>query len=101
MIKICDKSHLKPLVFLFENSTKSPCYPDIWKKSGRSHREILNGQNSSWRLVLTGVSEGLILGLILGLFFWSTSIMSTKMATVTDKKESVNILNDDLELISK
>ena len=29
MIKICDKSLLKPLIILFENSTKSSCYPDI------------------------------------------------------------------------
>ena len=33
MIKICDKSILKPLILLFENSTKSSCYPDIWKRS--------------------------------------------------------------------
>ena len=33
MIKICDKSLLKPLVILFKNSTKTSCYPDIWKKS--------------------------------------------------------------------
>ena len=33
MIKICDKSLLKPLILLFENSTKSSCYPDIWKRS--------------------------------------------------------------------
>ena len=34
MIKICDKSLLiKPLIILFENSTKSSCYPDIWKRS--------------------------------------------------------------------
>ena len=33
MIKICDKSLLKPLILLFENSTKSSCYPDIWKGS--------------------------------------------------------------------
>ena len=59
MIKICNKSLLKPLVLLFENSTKSPCYPDIWKRSGRSHRVILDGQTSSWILALTGVSEGL------------------------------------------
>ena len=26
MIKICDKSFLKPLILLFENSTKSSCY---------------------------------------------------------------------------
>ena len=33
MIKICDESLLKPLIILFENSIKSSCYPDIWKKS--------------------------------------------------------------------
>ena len=33
MIKICDKSLLKPLIILFENSTESSYYPDIWKKS--------------------------------------------------------------------
>ena len=33
MIKICDKSLLKPLIILFENSIKSSCYPDIWKRS--------------------------------------------------------------------
>ena len=33
MIKICDKSILKPLILLSENSTKSSYYPDIWKKS--------------------------------------------------------------------
>ena len=32
MIKICDKSLLKPLTVLFKNSTSS-CYPDIWEKS--------------------------------------------------------------------
>ena len=31
MIKICDKSLLKPLIILFKNSTKSSHYPDIWK----------------------------------------------------------------------
>ena len=31
MIKICDKSILKPLLILFQNSTKLSCYPDIWK----------------------------------------------------------------------
>ena len=33
MIKICDKSLLKPLILLFENSTKSSCYPESWKRS--------------------------------------------------------------------
>ena len=33
MIKICEKSLLKPLIILSENSNESSCYPDIWKKS--------------------------------------------------------------------
>ena len=33
MIKICDKSLVKPLILLFENSAKSSSNPDIWKKS--------------------------------------------------------------------
>ena len=33
MIKICDKSLLKPLIILFGNSIESSCYPDIWKRS--------------------------------------------------------------------
>ena len=30
MIKICDRSLLKPLIVLFRNSIKPSCYPDIW-----------------------------------------------------------------------
>ena len=33
MIKICDKSLVKPLPLLFDYSIKNSCYPDIWKKS--------------------------------------------------------------------
>ena len=33
MIKICDKSLLKPLTTVFQNSMKSSCYPFIWKRS--------------------------------------------------------------------
>ena len=33
MIKICDKSLLKPSILFFKNSSQSSCYPDIWKKS--------------------------------------------------------------------
>ena len=44
MIKICDKSLLKPLILLFENSTKSSCYPDIWKRSNiiPVHKKMIN-----------------------------------------------------------
>ena len=34
MIKICNKSLLKSLVLLFQNSNKLSCYPDIWKIKG-------------------------------------------------------------------
>ena len=33
MIKICDKSLLKPLILLFKNSSQSSGYRDIWKRS--------------------------------------------------------------------
>ena len=33
MIKICDKSLLKPLIILSENSIQSSCYPDISERS--------------------------------------------------------------------
>ena len=48
MIKICDKSLLKPLMLLFENSTKSSCYPDIWKRSNiipvhkKNNKQLVN-----------------------------------------------------------
>ena len=33
MIKICEKSLLKSLILLFQNSSQSSFYPDIWKRS--------------------------------------------------------------------
>ena len=33
MIKICDKSFIKPLMLIFKKSIRSSYYPDIWKKS--------------------------------------------------------------------
>ena len=44
MIKICDKSLLKQLILLFEISTKSSCYPDIWKRSNiiPVHEKMIN-----------------------------------------------------------
>ena len=33
MKKICDKSLVKPLIILFQNSMTSTRYPDIWKRS--------------------------------------------------------------------
>ena len=44
MIKICDRSLLKPLIVLLRNSIKSSSYPDIWKKSNiiPVHKRIKN-----------------------------------------------------------
>ena len=48
MIKICDKSLLKPLLILFKNSLKLSYYPDIWKKSNiipahkKNDKQLLN-----------------------------------------------------------
>ena len=44
MIKICDKSLLEPLILLFENSTKSSCYLDTWKRSNiiPVHKKMVN-----------------------------------------------------------
>ena len=44
MIKICDRSLLKPLIVLLRNSIKSSGYPDIWKKSNiiPVHKKINN-----------------------------------------------------------
>ena len=33
MIRICDKSLIKPLMLIFKKSIRSSCYPGIWKKS--------------------------------------------------------------------
>ena len=79
----------------------------------RFQRVILNGLKSSWRLVLTGFPQCLILGTILFLVSINgllNEIKSspklfandTSLFTVAkDKNESANILNNDLLLISK
>ena len=33
MIKICDKSLIKPLILIFKNYFRTSCYPEIWKRS--------------------------------------------------------------------
>ena len=44
MIKICDKSLIKPLTFLFKTSVRSSHYPNIWKKSNiiPVHKKMIN-----------------------------------------------------------
>ena len=60
MIKICDKSLLKPLILLFENSTKSSCYSDIWKRSNiipvhkKNDKQLVNNYKSISLLPIFG-----------------------------------------------
>ena len=60
IIKICDKSLLKPLILLFENSTKSSCYPDIWKRSNiipvhkKNHKQLVNNYRPISHLPIFG-----------------------------------------------
>ena len=60
MIKICDKSILKPLILLFENSMKSSYYPDIWKRSNiipvhkKNDKQLVNNYRSISLLPIFG-----------------------------------------------
>ena len=58
MIKICDKSLLKPLIILFGNSTKSSCYSDIWKRSNIIPVHKKNGKQlvkNYWQISLSPI----------------------------------------------
>ena len=51
MKKICGKWLTKPLAILFQNSTKSSYYPDIWKRSSiipthkKNDKQLVNSTN--------------------------------------------------------
>ena len=44
MIQICDRTLLKPLIIIFQNSVKYSYYPDIWKRSNiiPVHKKVIN-----------------------------------------------------------
>ena len=43
MIQICDRTLLKPLIIIFQNSVKYLYYPDIWKRSNiPAHKKVIN-----------------------------------------------------------
>ena len=77
-IKICDKSLLQPIILLFRNSVKSPCYPDIWKRFNIiSDKQLLRNYRSISPLPIFGkiferlIVNSLILKLIFNItFFW-------------------------------
>ena len=44
MIQICDRTLIKPLIILFQNSVKYSYYPDTWKRSNiiPVHKKMIN-----------------------------------------------------------
>ena len=44
MIQICDRTLLKPLIIIFQNSVKYSYYPDTWKRSNiiHVHKKVIN-----------------------------------------------------------
>jgi len=80
--------------------------------SGRKQRVTLNGQSSSWKDVLSGVPQGLVLGPILFLIYINDVDESvackvlkfadnTKICSVVNSQEDIESLHNDLKNLVK
>ena len=60
IIRICDKSLLKPSIILFQNSTKLSYYPDIWKGSNiipvhkKNNKQLVKNYQPTYLLPIFG-----------------------------------------------
>ena len=98
MIKICDKSLLKPLIILFENSTKSSCYPDIWKRSNiipihkKNDKQLVNNYQSISLLPIFGkILEKVIFDRIYG-FLLEENLLNPNQSGFRPSDSSINQL---------
>ena len=51
MIKICERSLLKPLIVLFRKSIKSSCYRNNWRKSNIIPVQKNNNKKKTWQTI--------------------------------------------------
>ena len=113
--KAFDKVWHESLLYKLESMGISPELHNLLENylSGRFQRVILNGQFSSWKPILAGVTQDSILGPLLFLIYINDLPNELKsnaklfaddtslFTLVKDKNESTSILNNDLFLISK
>ena len=98
MIKICDKSLLKPLILLFENSTKSSCYPDIWKRSNiipvhkESDKQLVNNYRPISLMPIFGkIFEKIIFNKIYS-FLWEEKLLNPNQSGFRPSDSCINQL---------
>ena len=119
MIKICDKSLVKPLILLFENSAKSSSYPDIWKKSNinpvhkKNDKRLVNNYRPISLLPIFGkIFEKIIFNKMYSLLleenllnpnqsgFWSSDSCINQLVTITHEIFEAFDCNPSLEVRS-